>query len=117
MLANGSSLTEANHSGDTALHLAAYGGHRHLVEWLLVRWGASITQTNKNHISPLLAAAHGGQMEMAKWLLQNGAPFDEGGENGHGWTHPVVVEFHVQLLEHGGVSGGAGRAAKRARRL
>ena len=71
MLANSSSLTEANHSGDTALHLAAYGGHRHLVEWLLVRWG--------------------------------------------GWTHPVVVEFHVQLLEHGHVSGGAGRAAKRAR--
>ena len=64
-LAQGFSLTETNNNGDTALLLAAYGGHQALVKELL-DLGASLTDKNACGFTPLLSAANGGQLEMAR---------------------------------------------------
>jgi len=82
LLSKGFSLSEMNNNGDTALLLAAYGGHRHLVERLL-QLGASLEDKNLCGFTPLLSAANGGQLEMADWLLKHDASLSEADYDGY----------------------------------
>uniref|UniRef100_A0A915PGN2 K Homology domain-containing protein n=1 Tax=Setaria digitata TaxID=48799 RepID=A0A915PGN2_9BILA len=62
--------TESNH--DTALTLAATGGHDSLVELLITR-GADIEHKDKKGFTPLILAATGGHINVVELLLNHGA--------------------------------------------
>jgi hypothetical protein len=102
-LTNGSPLNQANDSGDSALLLAAHGGHRHLVEYLVQR-GARLTDCNKHGITPLMSASRGGQIEMVQWLLEQGASIeedcanDEHGRSGYNCVNLAIIGGHHQLV-------------------
>ncbi|VDP18283.1 unnamed protein product [Onchocerca flexuosa] len=62
--------TESNH--DTALTLAATGGHDSLVELLITR-GADIEHKDKKGFTPIILAATGGHANVVELLLNHGA--------------------------------------------
>ncbi|KAL3981526.1 Ankyrin repeats (3 copies) family protein [Acanthocheilonema viteae] len=62
--------TESNH--DTALTLAATGGHDSLVELLISR-GANIEHKDKKGFTPIILAATGGHANVVELLLNHGA--------------------------------------------
>ncbi|MCP9266187.1 Ankyrin repeat domain-containing protein 17 [Dirofilaria immitis] len=62
--------TESNH--DTALTLAATGGHDSLVELLITR-GADIEHKDKKGFTPIILAATGGHVNVVELLLNHGA--------------------------------------------
>ncbi|EJD73951.1 KH domain-containing protein [Loa loa] len=62
--------TESNH--DTALTLAATGGHDSLVELLITR-GANIEHKDKKGFTPIILAATGGHVNVVELLLNHGA--------------------------------------------
>ncbi|VDN84547.1 unnamed protein product, partial [Brugia pahangi] len=62
--------TESNH--DTALTLAATGGHDSLVELLITR-GANIEHKDKKGFTPIILAATGGHVNVVEILLNHGA--------------------------------------------
>ena len=70
-------------TGDTPLHMAAEGGHSHVVK-LLLNAGAEINKLNKSGESPLLLAAKNGHVDIIDKLLAGGGEINmvnEGGES------------------------------------
>ena len=63
--------------GETALHKAARGGYKEIVQ-LLLRGGAntSVQAPDRNLNTPLHLAARGGHTSVVALLLENGAPTD-----------------------------------------
>uniref|UniRef100_A0A0N5AJ31 ANK_REP_REGION domain-containing protein n=1 Tax=Syphacia muris TaxID=451379 RepID=A0A0N5AJ31_9BILA len=65
--------TESNH--DTALTLAATGGHEQLADLLIAR-GADIEHRDKKGFTPLILAATGGHVSVVELLLNAGAQIE-----------------------------------------
>jgi ankyrin repeat protein len=92
--------------GYTALHLAAFFGHRETAA-LLIRRGAEIDvpATNAMRVTPLHSAAAGRRFDVAKLLVETGADVDA--RQAGGWTplHSAAQngdsEFVRLLLDHG----------------
>ncbi|KAM5135649.1 ankyrin repeat and SAM domain-containing protein 6 [Mantella aurantiaca] len=73
--ATGSALVPVDctdEDGNTALQLAAGGGHEPLVRFLLMK-GASVDSRNHYGWTPLMQAARSGHLNVAHILLENGA--------------------------------------------
>uniref|UniRef100_A0A6I8Q9G9 Ankyrin repeat and sterile alpha motif domain containing 6 n=1 Tax=Xenopus tropicalis TaxID=8364 RepID=A0A6I8Q9G9_XENTR len=90
--------------GNTALQLAAGGGHEPIVRFLL-RKGASVDSRNHYGWTPLMQAARTGHLNVAMILLENGA--DVNAQNRLGASVLTVASRggHVnvvkELLDHG----------------
>ncbi|KAK7118920.1 hypothetical protein R3I94_022435 [Phoxinus phoxinus] len=114
--------------GNTALMLAAAGGHEPLVRFLL-RKGASVDLRNQHGWTPLMQAARFGHVTVAHLLLENGAEIN--GRNrlgasvltiaargGHAQLAKLLLENgafvddldHLCAAEGSGVSGVTGRS-------
>jgi ankyrin repeat protein len=65
---------------DTALHVAARGGHLDVVE-LLVEYGAQVSALNRLRRTPLHLAAVAGHVAVVRSLLAAGAPVDATGHS------------------------------------
>jgi ankyrin repeat protein len=98
-----------SHDGFTALHLAAFFGHRDLAALLLDR-GADVNARSTNETfarsnTPLHAAAANKQVEVGRLLVERGA--DVNAKDGHGFT-PLALAANSKsdllmllLLEQG----------------
>jgi|SRR6185369_1295739 len=98
-----------SHDGWTALHLAAFFGHRELAA-LLIERGADVNARSKSETfaranTPLHAAAANKQVEVARLLVERGA--DVNARDGSGFT-PLALAANsrsdilmLMLLENG----------------
>lgn len=80
--------------GSTALHCAAWKGHRAIVDFLLRAGAALDLHSNNEHwgTTPLHAAAHANQAAIAKMLIDKGA--DVNARDKAGRTPLDHTEFH-----------------------
>ena len=63
-----------NKDGNSAIHLAALGGHLDCIKLLLSsNSGIKIDYPGKNRMTPLMMAAKQGHFEIVKYLVENGA--------------------------------------------
>jgi ankyrin repeat protein len=89
---------------DTALHLAADGGHEAVVRVLLEN-GADLALKNYFGIPVLHSAAHNGQKAVVQLLLENGADIEAKNESGATALHWAADGDHdtvvLLLLEKG----------------
>ncbi|HUD70937.1 MAG TPA: ankyrin repeat domain-containing protein [Dongiaceae bacterium] len=102
-------IGEYSHDGWTALHLAAFFGHRDLAAFLIER-GADVNARSKSETfaqanTPLHAAAANKQTEVARLLVERGA--DVNARDGSGFT-PLALAANsradllmLMLLENG----------------
>lgn len=82
----------------TALHVAAFEGHRSVAELLLQR-GASVDALDRTSRSPLHLAAQQGNLVLVELLLDHGAQIDR--SNVAGWTalHFACFSGRVTVVE------------------
>ncbi|KAF4715185.1 hypothetical protein FOZ63_005814, partial [Perkinsus olseni] len=82
-LTGGLFIDERDNLGRTALHWAAYKGHRKSVQWLLSR-GASLTERDEEGITPLHLASMQGHTMVIDTLIDVGGVYllDEAADNG-----------------------------------
>ena len=94
----------ADEEGNTPLHLAAVGGHRKVVAYLLKRRARVQYENNEGDRALLLAAAEG-HVKVVKALLKAGAVVDSRDKRGHTPLHVASMEGKTQvvgiLLAHG----------------
>lgn len=106
LLASNAEVNAGNNYGTTALHDAAYFGHKDVVALLLAH-GAEIDIRNKSKQTPLHGAALEGQKVVVEFLLAKGA--DVNARDNHGFTpmYYAVNQDHKDveelLRQHGGV--------------
>jgi ankyrin repeat protein len=96
-----SALLEAHSSdGWTALHLAAFFGHRGLAQ-ALINHGAKVDSRSTNAMvnTPLHAAAAGGKTALVELLLQNGANANATQEGGWTALHAAAQSGNRGLVE------------------
>jgi len=86
-------INETDDWGTTALHAAATGGSKLVVE-LFLEHGASVDPLNSREETPLHLAARGGHAEVCKLLVRNGASLRA--TNAEGLTPLVVAGFEEQ---------------------
>lgn len=85
------------HPLGTALHVAAYQGHRALIP-LLVASGAKVDQEHQT-LTPLLLAVSQGQFDVVKALLEAGANPNFGGAKGAPPLSMAALVGDVQVVE------------------
>jgi serine/threonine-protein phosphatase 6 regulatory ankyrin repeat subunit B len=94
--------TEVLHREVTALHLAAYNGHRQTVEFLLSK-GAEVNAKGNDGSTPLIAAAQKGHKEVMQLLIAKGADANIQGKDGSALTAAAnngqgqVVQYLIDL--------------------
>jgi ankyrin repeat protein len=101
-----------SHDGWTPLHLAAYFGHRDVVEDLLKR-DASVDAWSKNGLAnqPLHAAAAGGEVEVCRLLVEAGADVNARQHGAYSPLHEAAQNGNRPLVELL-LDNGADRAAR-----
>ena len=102
--------TESNH--DTALTLAATGGHDELVE-LLITHGANIEHRDKKGCTPLILAATGGHAITVAILLDHSADIESQSDRTKDTALSLACsggkqEVSLLLFWEGGGGGGGG---------
>lgn len=81
------------------LHLAAYRGHRAIVEYLIGK-GADINKTSESiGWTPVHYAASAGQADMIEYLLKMGAKMNVVAKNGHYPIHTASVNGHIPAIK------------------
>ena len=103
-LAHGVKVGTKDKDGNTALHLAAAGGHTQVAAELLAH-GAEVDARNQNGSTPLHGAVYQGHIDIAKLLLRAGADADKGRSDRDTPLSLATREGHLEmlhlLLEHG----------------
>ena len=59
-----------NPHGDTPLHVAAYFGHKDIVQYLVEKEGCEVDSRNRYQKTPLHRAARQGELEVVKYLIE-----------------------------------------------
>jgi ankyrin repeat protein len=85
--------------GHTPLSLAAYRGHKAVVELLLRTKKVEVDSKDGEHRTPLLRAAHEGHDEVVKLLLKEGANMEAA--DVYGWTilHWASLSGRVEIVK------------------
>jgi len=95
---HGASLEDRNTNGDSALLLAAFGGHCSFLLWLLER-GCDFDDENNDGLSPLLSACNGGHREMVELLLDCGCSLDVATSSGYTPLILAACGGHLELIK------------------
>lgn len=102
-LVGGADKHATNASGQTALHLAAQGGHEDVLRHLCENHGLDINTRDAEGCTPLLAAYQHGRAAAAESLLQMGADANARDNRGFGMVWKVVQQdgkVDEKLLRH-----------------
>ena len=104
LLDHGADARAARHDGDTALMLAALGGHEAVAQ-LLLQHGADVAAASNHGGTALMRAAVGGHVAVAQLLLQHGAVVVAASNDGTTALMCAAVGGHEAvaqlLLQHG----------------
>ena len=86
--------------GYTAIHFAAYNGHREAVKLLLDRKACEVDCRSKHRMTPLHIACMRGNLELSTFLINRGA--DVLAIDGHSNTvlHYAASSNNADLLRH-----------------
>ena len=90
----GAAVNAKDRYGQTALMLAAMGGHLEMVE-LLIAEGAELNLTAKYTLSALMLAVINGHTEVAKRLVQAGADLAIQGSGAPGFAGKTAYDLAV----------------------
>ena len=83
----------------TALHAAARGGHRAVVQYLAGQ-GASLSSTDAVGDTPLHAAVGSGNLEIVKYLVGQGASIDAKNTAGETPLHYAAAYGHLAIVKY-----------------
>lgn len=84
--------------GGHAIHYACWGGHDHVIEWLL-QSGATLDEKDLVGNSPLLYAVYGGNLNIVQQLLRRGRSLKETNNKGHSAVIQAACGGHQPLVE------------------
>ena len=98
LIEHGANLVH-NDMTNTALHSAAYGGHAHVVEYLIKEKGMDVNQKNKANRTALFQSITQGHNSVAKGLLRLGAdPNVLLGKDNETLLHVAVREGRKEIV-------------------
>eukprot|EP00049_Salpingoeca_infusionum_P011092 m.191107 g.191107 ORF g.191107 m.191107 type:complete len:708 (+) comp14835_c0_seq1:65-2188(+) len=95
----GAELGSTDIVGNTPLLYAIYGGHRHIVEDLLVR-GRSLRERNHKNHTAILQASCGGHLELVQWLLTRGFTLNDRDNDGNTALLFAAWGGHLDLMQY-----------------
>ena len=96
-LASGINIDCQDHSGATAIQVAAENGHTEIVE-LLIERGANINASDSNMVSPFLACCRKGLVSCVRLLVDKGADKELLDKNGRGGLFYSVLSENTSLV-------------------
>ena len=91
-------LTAQLEDGKTPLHVAAYGGHDQIVEFLIAE-GADVNATTASGSTPLHGAAYGGHARCAQMLIEAGAEVSAANNSGYTPLHSAAAGGSVETVK------------------
>ncbi|KAE8362703.1 hypothetical protein BDV27DRAFT_15755 [Aspergillus caelatus] len=105
-----------------AIHVAAFNGHAHVLEWIITSRAYTIDDRNGNGETALMLASQNGHNDAVNTLLQRGANFNaQGGEygnalqaasyRGHDKIVQILLEKGADVNAQGGQYGNSLQAA------
>jgi len=94
------SISSYSPDGFYPLGLAAFFGHRDLVEYLLAA-GADVNQTAKNalKVAPIHAAVSNGDLDTVRMLVEHGADINASQQMGYTALHGAAGAGRIDLIE------------------
>ena len=100
---SGKMILLTDDQGASPMHWAAYGGHIHVLEYLLDDPGFSVNEKNRDNVTPLHWAASGGHRDAVDFLVSRGAEIDARDNDGRtplfvaaAWGQTDVVDYLIQ---------------------
>ncbi|XP_064646952.1 death-associated protein kinase 1-like isoform X2 [Lineus longissimus] len=85
-------------NGETALHMAAGGGHVDIIEYLKEK-GVDLAATDKHGDDAIYWAARQGHMDVIEYLKEQGVSLDTQNKAGEGAIHVAARYGHKQVIE------------------
>jgi uncharacterized protein len=94
LLTSGADIDARDEHGQTALMIAAAGGHSEIVEWLVER-GAALDHTAKYGLSALMLAVVRGRSDVVRKLTDAGANPDLRGTGAPGFAGKTALDLAI----------------------
>ncbi|XP_021346107.1 death-associated protein kinase 1-like isoform X2 [Mizuhopecten yessoensis] len=91
-------LTTANRHGETAVHMAASGGHTEVLKFLQAK-GVDVGIQDKNGDSAVYWAARQGHLDVLRHLKDENVPFDTQNKSGESALHVAARYGHAAVVE------------------
>ncbi|XP_052278022.1 death-associated protein kinase 1-like isoform X2 [Dreissena polymorpha] len=92
-------LHTANRHGETAVHMAAGGGHTEVIRFLQSK-GAEIGALDKHGDSAVYWAARQGHVDVISYLHEEGVPLDTQNKSGETSLHVASRYGHLAVIEY-----------------
>ncbi|XP_071115765.1 death-associated protein kinase 1-like [Haliotis cracherodii] len=97
--ANNIDLNTANKHGETAVHMAASGGHVDVIKFLQSK-GVDVGVRDKQGDSAVYWAARQGQLDVIKYLQEANVPLDGKNKSGENALHVAARYGHAHVVDH-----------------
>ncbi|XP_033750474.1 death-associated protein kinase 1-like isoform X3 [Pecten maximus] len=91
-------LTAANRHGETAVHMAASGGHTEVLKFLQAK-GVDISIQDKNGDSAVYWAARQGHLDVLRHLKDENVPLDSQNKSGESALHVAARYGHAAVVD------------------
>ncbi|XP_041373234.1 death-associated protein kinase 1-like isoform X2 [Gigantopelta aegis] len=98
-MANNIDLNTANKHGETAVHMAASGGHVDVIKFLQAK-GVDVNVKDKQGDSAVYWAARQGQLDVIKYLEEAGVPLDLKNKSGETALHVASRYGHAHIVDY-----------------
>eukprot|EP00041_Stephanoeca_diplocostata_P014353 m.259965 g.259965 ORF g.259965 m.259965 type:complete len:655 (+) comp19670_c1_seq1:234-2198(+) len=85
--------------GGKAIHYAAWGGHFHVLKWIIERGAGSLHETDLVGNTPMLYAVYGGHLELIRVLMRMGCSLLERNSKGHSAIIQASCGGHSQIVK------------------
>ncbi|XP_067666267.1 death-associated protein kinase 1-like isoform X1 [Haliotis asinina] len=97
--ANNIDLNTANKHGETAVHMAASGGHVDVIKFLQSK-GVDVGVKDKQGDSAVYWAARQGQLDVIKYLQEANVPLDGKNKSGENALHVAARYGHAHVVDY-----------------
>lgn len=91
-------LTTANRHGETAVHMAASGGHTEVLKFLQAK-GVDVSIQDKNGDSAVYWAARQGHLDVLRHLKDENVPLDSQNKSGESALHVAARYGHAAVVD------------------